>query len=462
MKLKLSPKAIILGSLVNIGGSVALGMLISLLIIIAALVKLIDTSRSMDAIHNNVMVRSGILFLDLYFTYLGGVVAARIAPEQKLNNAIATGVVAVIFEVISLPLAATMPLWHVATSMVLAIPAAYLGGRVVANQQPPVSAKPILATQPNRKLPAWAIALISVGLVLVVLFGLGFMAFRLFLGNLSTSLQRSEIFLRDLATDRETRLTSDGYNTLPKISPDGKFVAYTHTSGLTGKTLPVLRVLDLASGKSADLANDQVGKSEVSWTADSLALYYLVTEGKSRDYWRLDLRTGAKQPLTSDHADKSHGQLSPDGKWLAFVQDDPRGRQEIFLAPASGGPKKQLTHTKHFMNIPEGLAWTADGKHLAYLTPLHIFIMDIHGVLQKTVDVLPLQNPTNFFAHRSNPDMLFFKARLKPSALTWKLIAYNLADNTFTPLLDAQLISYYDLSGDGNLLVFAKTAPQGP
>jgi Tol biopolymer transport system component len=51
---------------------------------------------------------------------------------------------------------------------------------------------------------------------------------------------------------------------------------------------------------------------------------------------------------------------SPDGKWIAFMSDRiVRGRQDLFIMPAAGGPAK---------HIGEGgaTAWTPDGKYLAW------------------------------------------------------------------------------------------------
>jgi len=63
--------------------------------------------------------------------------------------------------------------------------------------------------------------------------------------------------------------------------------------------------------------------------------------------------------------DKGHSpRVSPDGSWVAYLHEGPRNRQELKLAPASGGPGKTL-----MSNFREAfyLTWSPDSKTLAAL-----------------------------------------------------------------------------------------------
>jgi len=56
---------------------------------------------------------------------------------------------------------------------------------------------------------------------------------------------------------------------------------------------------------------------------------------------------------------------SPDGKQLAFLSDHEKKEQfQLYLAPASGGPARQLTHLKGLLAEPK---WSPDGKRIAIL-----------------------------------------------------------------------------------------------
>ena len=56
---------------------------------------------------------------------------------------------------------------------------------------------------------------------------------------------------------------------------------------------------------------------------------------------------------------------SPDGKQLAFLSDHEKKEQlQLYLAPAAGGPARQLTHLKGLLAEPR---WSPDGRQIAIL-----------------------------------------------------------------------------------------------
>jgi len=65
-------------------------------------------------------------------------------------------------------------------------------------------------------------------------------------------------------------------------------------------------------------------------------------------------------------AHDEHGLVwSPDGKQIAFLSDREKKEQlQLYVAPAGGGPAKQLTHLTGFL---QGPTWSPDGKRLAVL-----------------------------------------------------------------------------------------------
>src|SRR5262249_26130089 len=56
---------------------------------------------------------------------------------------------------------------------------------------------------------------------------------------------------------------------------------------------------------------------------------------------------------------------SPDGKQIAFLSDREKKEQlQLYVAPASGGPARQVTHLKGLLADPR---WSPDGKQIAML-----------------------------------------------------------------------------------------------
>ncbi len=82
-----------------------------------------------------------------------------------------------------------------------------------------------------------------------------------------------------------------------------------------------------------------------------------------------DLPAGKARRLTAAQDGKAHREwgaaFSPDGRTIAFLSDAAaRGQLQIWLAPAAGGPPRQLTRVKGQL---DHLLWSADGKSIAFL-----------------------------------------------------------------------------------------------
>jgi dipeptidyl aminopeptidase/acylaminoacyl peptidase len=110
----------------------------------------------------------------------------------------------------------------------------------------------------------------------------------------------------------------------PRISPDGKWVAYT-------VSVP-------------DTSKDQ----------DDTDLWLASWDGKEQ------IR------LTRSPADEHAGRWSPDGRYLAFLsnRDDPREVDQLWLFDRAGGEPERLTS---FPGGVSDLAWSPDGRRLALI-----------------------------------------------------------------------------------------------
>ena len=128
------------------------------------------------------------------------------------------------------------------------------------------------------------------------------------------------LYLYDFGSGQETRLTQAAAGDVtPIVSPDGKSVVFQR-----GGT--ELHVIDL------DTKRDR-----------------MLTRGKFD-----------RAPFTADGAVA----WSPDNRWLAFVDHAAKGFSNVYVIPAAGGERRQLTF---LANVFGGtVAWSPDGTYLIY------------------------------------------------------------------------------------------------
>jgi Tol biopolymer transport system component len=171
------------------------------------------------------------------------------------------------------------------------------------------------------------------------------------------SLEKDEI--RELDTGLGT-LTLFSY---PQWRPDGRAIS------LVGGDRPArwgIHLIEVESEKSSPLV--LVGKNEKiyshRWAIDGHTLFY--TKGDYRKtvlIYSHDLKTGQDKVLPGSPDDAIDIDVSPDGKWLAFLN---RGRKRnLRIIPTAGGVPQELYS---FKTSPGGStirpAWSADGKYI--------------------------------------------------------------------------------------------------
>ncbi len=108
----------------------------------------------------------------------------------------------------------------------------------------------------------------------------------------------------------------------PRISPDGKWVAYT--------------------------------VSETNFKADAYVA----------QIWVAEIATGRTFQLTRGEKSAGNARWSPDSGWLAFTSDRIGDKSQIFAIQPDGGEAIQLTKSETAIG---GFTWSEDGKQIAYL-----------------------------------------------------------------------------------------------
>jgi len=125
-----------------------------------------------------------------------------------------------------------------------------------------------------------------------------------------------------------------------------------------------------------------------SWAPDGKTIVYQTVAGETgNDLWLLHLDGDRKaSPLVTEKGNQVLGQISPDGKWLAY-QSSETSRNEIYVVPfpSPAGIKYQVSN-----NSGRAPRWRHDSRELIYIDDQRVFwSVDIHASGSKLDPGLP-------------------------------------------------------------------------
>jgi Tol biopolymer transport system component len=172
-----------------------------------------------------------------------------------------------------------------------------------------------------------------------------------------------DIWTIDLARGVATRTTFDpGIDVDPVWSPDGRALVY---SSYRDDVFRIYRKALEGNEPESLLREDVENALPESWTPESGGIVY-GTEGGTDEVFGLLAPEGDKEPETipAKDFDLDEPQVSPDGRWLAYLSHE-SGEWEVYVEPYRRvGPRVRVS--------PGGGGqpkWRGDGKELFYAAP---------------------------------------------------------------------------------------------
>jgi Tol biopolymer transport system component len=118
---------------------------------------------------------------------------------------------------------------------------------------------------------------------------------------------------------------------------------------------------------------DGEGAQGVAWTANGSFIYVSRANGNP-DIWSLDPTSGVRRPLTSDPADDSRPEISPDGRAVAFVSNRDGG-QRIWVMNVDGTEARAVSPGP----TDEWPTWSPDGASILFLVGSRVHIVSAQG-----------------------------------------------------------------------------------
>jgi len=186
----------------------------------------------------------------------------------------------------------------------------------------------------------------------------------------NTSLE-ADIWLWDLARATETRFTTGAANAAPVWSPKGDRIVFTSSRGAPREVFVMYQKASGGSGQEELLLPPTTDDVPTQWSPDGRFIVYWHTDPKTKtDLWLLPVSPGQAVPpasakpipfLQTQFVERM-GQISPDGRWMAYSSDE-SGLREVYVRPfPRGGDEVRISTAGG-----DQPRWRGDGRELFYI-----------------------------------------------------------------------------------------------
>jgi DNA-binding winged helix-turn-helix (wHTH) protein/Tol biopolymer transport system component len=212
------------------------------------------------------------------------------------------------------------------------------------------------------------------------------------------------IWVVDLERGTPTLL---GEGVLPIWGPRGSDIVFT-SRRVGGSSDLVQRSITGASSDESLLLRTPQMKIGGNWTADSRYIIYTGSDAQTKlDLWTLSVADRQPTPFLRTSFNEMHGQVSPDGRWLAYASDE-SGTWEVYVQtfPEPGA--------KRTISVGGGAEpqWRRDGRELYYLAPDGTLMA---VAVSSSDDVFNAGRPGPLFQARIPADILAFRNHYSPA-----------------------------------------------
>ena len=197
-----------------------------------------------------------------------------------------------------------------------------------------------------------------------------------------SSREEAEVKARDAESSRVSTLVPDPASD-PAISPDGKLVAFRRNSYAPGGAGIFVTS---SEGKSVLQLTQHPGDCCPAWSPDGKNLAFTRIAADEYAIYLVPAKGGAARKISRPDPRTKRGELAwtPDGKFIAFAGDSPRGGSQIFLLSLEDSSAEEITEPQG-QDRDWGPAFSPDGAQMAFVRgngagfPEEIYVMALAG-----------------------------------------------------------------------------------
>jgi tol-pal system beta propeller repeat protein TolB len=244
----------------------------------------------------------------------------------------------------------------------------------------------------------------------------------------------------------------------PRLSKDGDRILYQ--SNRTGKWQ--LYIMDVKSGRQTRLTSDNYNNNLPDWSADNKYIAFVSDRDGNEEIYTMTAEGKEQKRLTNNTGRDIHPYFSPDGKYLLFNSTRINGTLDIFRMELGTGKIIQLVNTKEYEETCA--RYSRDMKKIVFLRNNEasddIYIMDLKTGLTANLTNTPhVEHGWPVFS--PDDQWIYYSSRAKHDYAVYRQAATGGQAQQITEPGQGHDDARPFISADGKTLLYNKTTGTG-